>query len=58
MICLQPDMSDDEIAEAMDEIGLALFARGKTAAEVKKHLTREANRVADEMRNEQFQFTR
>jgi hypothetical protein len=58
MICFDSEMTDEDIATAMDEIGLALFARGKDSAQVKEHLTREADRVAQELKDEQFHFTR
>lgn len=58
MICFDSEMTDEDIATAMDEIGLALFARGKTANEVREHIEHEAQLVAEELEHEQFYFTR
>jgi len=57
MVCFESEMTDEDIAEAMEAIGLALFARGKTPSQVQEYMTREAKRVSEELRNEQFHFT-
>jgi hypothetical protein len=58
VVCFDSEMTDEDIATAMDEIGLALFARGKTAKQVGECMTREVKRVAAELEDEQFQYTR
>lgn len=50
-------MSDEELSDLMDEIGQALFARGKTPAAVEEHLKREVKRVCEELKDEEFYFT-
>ncbi len=51
-------MTDKEISTAMDDIGAALHARGKSVDEIELFLATEVARVCDELDNEENDFSK
>ena len=51
-------MTDEEMSNAIDRIAAELHGQGMTPLEVKVFLKEEADRVANELMNEENTFTR